>query len=370
VTTTTPITGQIAMYLGNLSLASGSTSILQGTASYTSNLSASNPLATTVVPSPHLWTIKQFLYIAFAITAVTIVMPLIASTVFRAILTSINRYKTYWRMAILIVGIPVLITLDIFLPPLILSLLVGIPQGMLALVNWSRVVQRQKKWKRWNGYITLLTACLYLDILFAKSVHDEPNALNSTGHYLVLTGILPPLYLFVILIQTDTPQVPTSKRPLSLKLPLLAAILDFIALRIQSLKDTYNDHRILCHWCMFVIGATINTVLDLTFDGYYIIPFTPFILYSIERWFIEDDLQTLTTLRRRTTWALTRIGFIAVTVFSEYFGIFGSQMMGRPFLPILGLLPTIYLIIENDWLGFQALYKIFRSRIAARETIL
>lgn len=78
-------------------------------------VSAINALSS---PSTHLWSFKQFWYIAAAVTIVTILLPLVAGPIFRTTLQSFYYYKPYWRISLFVLVLAVAIMLDILTPPL------------------------------------------------------------------------------------------------------------------------------------------------------------------------------------------------------------------------------------------------------------
>jgi hypothetical protein len=136
---------------------------------------------------PHLFAFRTFLIIAFIVTISTIVLPLLAGAIFRTALRSIDRYKGYWRVLILFLGIGAIITARIFLFDFIYVIIFEVPQVLLCI--WKFFAAKKRINKRWIAYAGLLSMSVTLDF--------------SAGDFLGLTGILPIIYLFILGFASD-----------------------------------------------------------------------------------------------------------------------------------------------------------------------
>lgn len=138
---------------------------------------------------PHLWSFKSFWYIAAAVTAITILLLIIAGPVSRWTLRSIFHYKNYWRAIVLVLGLGVIIALSELTYYLVSLVVFSVPQGLLGLWLLYRAWKTNKGKVRFTAYMTILVVCIFLDL----------NIFASFS----FTGILPPLYLFIVWIQED-----------------------------------------------------------------------------------------------------------------------------------------------------------------------
>jgi hypothetical protein len=65
--------------------------------------------------SGHLWNFKSFWYIAVIVTALTIMLPLVAGGILRATYRFSYNHKNYWHIAVFLFVLGVLIVLDYFM---------------------------------------------------------------------------------------------------------------------------------------------------------------------------------------------------------------------------------------------------------------
>lgn len=114
-------------------------------------------------PSPHLWSVAQFLYISVALSAATFVLPVIGGPVFRSTLRSFNRYRVYWRVAVLVFVLSATIVLDVDIPPFPFEMVFAIPQTLFTFYELWRASERNRPKRRWAGHATILGVCIAID---------------------------------------------------------------------------------------------------------------------------------------------------------------------------------------------------------------
>jgi hypothetical protein len=123
----------------------------------------------------------------------------VAGGILRATYRFSYNHKIYWHIALFLFVLGVLIVLDYFMPMPIFLGIFGAPQAILALWQLYQVEKSGKNKRRWAGYTTLLAICIGVDLgpegitIITQFIHCWP----SIG----LTGLLPPLYLFIMWIQ-------------------------------------------------------------------------------------------------------------------------------------------------------------------------
>ena len=96
----------------------------------------------------YLWTFKSFWYIAVILTALTIIVPIVAGGTFRALLRFSYNHQHYWHFAALVIILAVPIVLDIFIPPLIFLLIFAFPQWFFCALQLRKAQRTRKKMKR------------------------------------------------------------------------------------------------------------------------------------------------------------------------------------------------------------------------------
>ena len=149
------------------------------------------------------WTFKSFWIIAVVVTTLTILLPLLAGSIFRFVLRLSYNHKHAWRTAVFVTVLAGLIALDIFIPPGIFLGIFGVPQALLALWKLIQVERNGKKKKRWAGYTTLLAVCIAVDLVPRGATHVKK--LIHFGQNIGVTAFIPSAYLFIIWIQTNRP---------------------------------------------------------------------------------------------------------------------------------------------------------------------
>jgi len=161
---------------------------------------------------PHLFTFQTFLIVAFTLTFMTIILPLLAGNIFRAVLQSLDRYKSHWRILVFISSVSTVVLFRTLLPEnleFVYIVVFGAPQALFAILQLLGVAFISK---RWIAYTAILSVSLSYDISsMVGSDTFEP------GLFLGLTGILPLVYIFVlgsvdnivVLVRTQFPSFQT-----------------------------------------------------------------------------------------------------------------------------------------------------------------
>jgi hypothetical protein len=140
---------------------------------------------------PYLWSFKRFWYISVSVTAVTILLPIIAGPISRWTVRSFSHYKNYWRVMVLLLGLGEIVALSRSTAYTIYQWIVICPQGVLALWMLYRAWRTEKGKLIVSTYLTILVVCIELSLFVTRSLQSFP-----------FTGI-PPLYLFIVWIQED-----------------------------------------------------------------------------------------------------------------------------------------------------------------------
>ncbi|KIN03469.1 hypothetical protein OIDMADRAFT_177664 [Oidiodendron maius Zn] len=286
-------------------------------------------METSSSPSPHLWSFAQFLYISFALSATTIILPIIAGPIFRVTLRSFYQYKVYWRLAVLVFVLSSNIVLDVYIPPLPFEVVFGAPQVAFSLYKLAQARLRGRQKKRWTGYATLLGVCIAID-------ETAPGSFGTKKliHYsqnVGLVAFLPPLYLFAIWMQRDPPMLSNS-RLLSWK-----ARLPFMKLSWrQKARPHKSRHLRICLRIFTVCVITgLNAMLSIFLPGvtYAIATSIPFGLFALDK--LLPPMGKRMNLRGILQWYI----FLTVVATSAVFQAIGfADLIG-----ISALLPSVYL---------------------------
>jgi hypothetical protein len=277
-------------------------------------------------PSPHLWSFKQFWYIAATVTAITILLPLIAGSTFRATLRSFNYYKSYWRASLFVLVLAVGITLDVVMAPAVFLICFAVPQCIFAVweLGWAHVRDRHKK--RWIGFATVLGVCIIIDLSLPGAT--QARKILNFGVNIGLTGWVPPSYLFVIWIQADPPLINPAR--INRVKEWFAFRINSIAGRIRRLRESkaYKAHKQLYDCFLLAAPAFINGVVSYFMPGliYPVATGIPFGLYSL------DKLLKANRPNDRYWW----IAIIAVIAISEFL----SYASVGTIFGLSGILPT------------------------------
>lgn len=302
--------------------------------------SQTNALIAAISTSgPHLFTFPTFLIVAFTVTFMTIILPLIAGTIFRILLQSVDHYKGHWRTLVLILTIATIVLTRKFIPfdlQYIYIFIFGFPQGTFALFILYRTECGQK---RWIAYAGILSASIVYDAVSFQDGSYEAVSLRD-GHtfnaplFLGLTGILPLLYLFIMGLAADITvfmrtQSPYWKNKLNFNIP--------------SAFTTHQKEWIwvlAAIWIGFKVGLYFAVKLAQEILFLYIAGYSVVLgCYSIER-FVAS---------RRANEGLNKWAFYLVTVgCSTFLDTFFTQGL------LLSTMPFLWLIGFRFWQNDQA----------------
>jgi hypothetical protein len=150
-------------------------------------------IAAISTSGPHLFTFPTFLIVAFTVTFMTIILPLIAGNIFRILLQSVDHYKGHWKVLVFVLSIATIVLTRIFIPPdmqLIYIIIFGVPQGIFTVIILYKTASNRKRSIAYAGILS--TSIGYDAASFSDGYRFE------AGLFLGLTGILPLLYLFVL----------------------------------------------------------------------------------------------------------------------------------------------------------------------------
>jgi len=224
------------------------------------------------------------------------------------------------------------IVLDVYIPPLPFDIVFGAPQVLYALYRLVQALYRGSQKKRWTGYATLLATCIVTDF-------EVPGAQNTKkfihyGQNVGLTAFLPPLYLFVIWMQTEPPLLSNS-RLLSWRRRLFTVRLLSPRRKAKILKI---QHIRLIMAVLRLFGTlAINSMLSYFLPGliYSVATSIPFALYAVDKfmtsWQETKDIAYL--------WFLFVVVGVSITL---QFLTFGN------IIGISGLGPSLYLWIYHN----------------------
>lgn len=279
--------------------------------------------------SPHLWSFKQFWYIAAAATAITILLPLIAGTTFRTTLRSFNHYKSYWRVSLFVPVLAAVITLDVVIPPAVFLIVSAVPQCIFVVwrLGWAHIKGRQKK--RWIGFATVLGVCIVSDLSIPGAT--QARKIINFGGNIGLTGWIPTSYLFVVWIQAEPPLISLTR--MNRVKELFAPRIKSIAGGMRRIREsrTYKSHKLAYDYLLFGVAASINAGVSYLTPGliYPVATGIPLSLYSL------DKLLKPARPNDRYWWII----IIAIIAISEFFTLNGSgDLVG-----LSGILPGIAL---------------------------
>jgi hypothetical protein len=263
-------------------------------------------IAAISTSGPHLFTFPTFLIVAFTVTFMTIILPLIAGTIFRILLQSVDHYKGHWRTLVLILGIATIVLTRKFFPPSlqpIYILIFGFPQGLFALFILYKTACSQKRW------------IVYAGILSTSISYDAASFINGytldPGLFLGLTGILPLVYLFIMGLAADITvfvrtQSPYWKNRLNFNIP-----------------STFTTHQKEWIWVLAAIWISFNI-------GLYFAPDTLLLYtagYSVVLGFYSTGrfLASRRANEGRIKWAVFLATVIYSTILDSFFTL-GLQL--------------------------------------------
>jgi hypothetical protein len=277
---------------GDTSAAASSTAVNTGYLSFSQDQTAALIDAISN-PGPYLWPFESFLYISVSLTAVTILLPIIAGPISRWTVRSFSHYKNYWRVMVLLLGLGAILALNSSKATTISLLLVGCPQGVLALWMLYGAWKTGKDKIIVSTYLTILIICLELDLSVTTSFS--------------FTAILPLLYLFIVWIQEDI-------------LSSFAGPLRMIRQRLGRLKlpQTVRSHP--TRWFLFSllcleglnIGLSLFCITYLSYHVYMAAVGIPLGLYGIDKLSIAMREQ-----QQRAVW-MAYLMVVGATLYGDY----------------------------------------------------
>jgi hypothetical protein len=267
----------------------------------------------------YLWTFKSFWYIAVIVTALTIIVPLVAGGTFRVLLRFSYNYQHYWHFAVLVIILAVPIVLDLFIPPLIFELIFALPQWLFCLWQLWKAYSTRKQGKRWTVYATLLIFCVEIDLLPQNTM--QVAHVTYFGDNIGITGFLPPLYLFIFWIQ-PTSSVLSKGRVIALVERLTPEVI-----KNWDPSRVYTKHPKVFSSCTFVLLEALNACFSTYIPGgvYLFTGLLPFTVYGADKvmyWFEK----------RRP---------LSLMIWFGFFGILGASAMLFLYTPAKVIGPTV-----------------------------
>jgi uncharacterized membrane protein len=264
-------------------------------------------------------------------------LPLVAGGILRATYRFSYNHKNYWHIAVFLFVLGVLIVLDYFMPMPIFLGIFGAPQAILALWQLYQVEKSGKNKRRWAGYTTLLAICIGVDLgpegitIITKFIHCWP----SIG----LTGLLPPLYLFIMWIQPGNSFLTKENF-----LTVVDKSIPEVVKKWDS-NSLYTNHPKLIQLSLVALLEGINSVFGVFLPGnIYILGLSvPLGMYGLDKLILMSRNKQRIEVR---IW----VGFLFVLASSILLYIYTSVYLIGP----VGLLPCICLYISR-W--YQAVRK-------------
>lgn len=171
----------------------------------------------------HLFTLKEFLYVGFILTAITLGVPFLGVKIFWTIVRWLKQHTRIWRFVGIILGLGYVVCNFVFFPQLIF-LTVIIPQqifGAFRLVferDLSGKIKQKKKWAKSRIAFFALTAMPGFNH-FDEYLDTNPRIYNlwaiAPVIYLFIRGIAPSrrfLFRFHLLSQDTILRIPEVKK--------------------------------------------------------------------------------------------------------------------------------------------------------------
>ena len=200
----------------------------------------------------HLFTLKEFLYIAFTTTFITLGIPLLGIKLLRAILQSFLRNIAAWRVLLIVLLLTGTVIIGIYIP-WYSFFTISVPQiafGMYKFIKGEIMppqgTWRTRRWqKRWMVYVALSTVC----------------AFNAYAKY-PFWNLMPIVYLFFLGCLSNDGQLLFEYNVLSKD----------TTLKIPNLRKKHHKHGI---WILsgFYIALSIsslwNPVLSIQFNTFF-----------------------------------------------------------------------------------------------------
>jgi hypothetical protein len=243
-------------------------------------------------PSNHLWSFKQFWYIAVAAAAATIFLPIIAGPAFRAIVQFSDKHKELWRIAVFICAVAGITTATI-LEGYYASIVLGAIQGGIAAVGLGVSHMKRTRVRRWIAFATILAACLLSDLQLDLPNLSRPLWYIDSGTWPSLTGIIPPIWLFVLWMRASKSLINVrAVNEFLSRIPIYRVPLVRFSSSIASYKNAPTKKQRIINGCAIVASAGLNVVLSFTLPSilYLGLSFTSFGLYALHKvfWSVID----------------------------------------------------------------------------------
>ncbi|KAG8527896.1 uncharacterized protein KY384_006812 [Bacidia gigantensis] len=144
---------------------------------------------------PYLFRFSLYWSIAVPVTIATIIVPLVAGSVFRSALKAFYRNRTYVRFFVLLMALGAVVALDVLTPRLVYLVVFGVVLGSVALVTIFRASKSGKNQLTWCGYSIAFAAGETMDLNFGY------RWIGVTGYiclgYLILVWLGPHVFLIM-----------------------------------------------------------------------------------------------------------------------------------------------------------------------------
>ncbi|RDW58313.1 hypothetical protein BP5796_12243 [Coleophoma crateriformis] len=119
-------------------------------------------IAAILTSGPHLFTFPTFLIVAFTVTFLTIILPVIAGNLFRFLFRLINRYLVLWRVMLLGLCFVFNVVICVYPSSNIVQYIAvagfGLPQVMFVVLLLYRTDFNRKRWIAYAGTLFIALA--------------------------------------------------------------------------------------------------------------------------------------------------------------------------------------------------------------------
>jgi hypothetical protein len=196
--------------------------------------------------SSHLFTLKEFLYVGFATTVITVGIPLLGIKIYRVTLQLFLRTIASWQIAVA----PIILA-DLLIPPFAPRLtfpLVNLPQiiiGLCGLGFKPKSVPPLGTWlkgtwqKRWMVYVALATVCIFNYDVECNSWALVP--INYLSGLALLTNDGQLLFRYHLLSKDTTMNIPDLRKKYYKRgIWLLSSF--YIALSVSSIWNPFLSY--------------------------------------------------------------------------------------------------------------------------------
>ena len=363
-------------------MATPTVSTVQATSTTASDLGAALDTALSDQSNIHLWTFKQFWWIAIAVTGGTLILPLVAGPIFRSLAQFSKKQRELWRLLVFLIALLAIFPLAL-VTGAVGSLVLQIPMVLLACFQLYRTWTTRARAKRWMFFASLVVACLTFDLKFGAELLIYDGTLTIFGYekeyYNVkyygisnfngpfedymedtfqagTTGLVPTVWLLVIffgnkplLFDADGINKFFSERSRLFRFANPVYWVD-----LQKAEPTASNLRHRLHLIMVrAVLAAINICISHYSPGWYLpFSFTGSGLYAIYMFgsAVREE-------RNRRFWFAFCIMVAASDVF-YYFDVFGgvsiyvAQNLCAPVL-----FPLLMIWIGNSWRKIAACWR-------------